>query len=637
MRGPRARSYATTFSGTVLALLFAFIGMVGHNFETWFSSWEVKVGEEAPVTVRLPARYFRITLLRSEFHYLSTTSSTCPHLVPRGAKLKPGGECSGLVKAFESARRSRGPLYLLGIFVFYLVIGLLLAAFMRTIGRARLLRAQATVFTLLIVLIAGAKAILLLTALPAVVVPVVTVPLLTAYFFRRRVAFVVVLVSSIVTASLINFDIEFFAVYLVSGLTVVGSSRRSRSRAWRQLKGGAFAAWVAVLFTVATTLVFSGTLNIYDDLTEHLDPRYSIWISALFGGLGSGVLAWLLTPLVGRLVGEVSRSRLLDYQDLDQRLLTRLRERAPGTWEHSRAMANLAEAAANAIGANAHLARVGAYYHDLGKSSGADYFIENQAGGPNPHDELTPEESAGRIFRHVLEGTRLLRKEGLPEDVVEFCYSHHGTGLLEYFWYKNMSAGNPDDLSEEDFSYPGHKPSTREAGILMVVDAIEAAARTVDSPDKAAFQNLVQKIIFSKLSQGQLDVTGLTVSDLRTVADTLVDTLVNMYHARIKYPWQTGDTGATPRPDDTGATPRTDATPTTDVSSNNQQDGGEPTGREPSGPLPTIDSETNRTDAVETTSPKAAADPTPTNATPNTPGARTTIPFQPGAKDTENE
>jgi len=204
-------------------------------------------------------------------------------------------------------------------------------------------------------------------------------------------------------------------------------------------------------------------------------------------------------------------------------------------------MANLAEAATNAIGGNALLARIGAYYHDIGKTSTPEYFIENQAGGPNPHDEFTPLESATRIFRHVIDGTRLLRQEGVPEDVVEFCYSHHGTSLLEFFWHKNMAAGNPDELEERDFTYPGHKPTTQETGILMLVDAIEAAARTVDKPEKAKFQNLVQRIIFMKLIQGQLDDTGLKLSDLRIIANTLVDTLVNMYHARIKYPWQTGE------------------------------------------------------------------------------------------------
>ncbi len=626
MRTPRARNNVTVFSGAVLAIVLAFCCFTAHTFETWFPSWEVKARKEAPVTVRLPARYFRITMLRNEFHYLSTTSSSCPHLVPRGTKLKPGSECAGLVKAFESARRKQQPVQLAGLFVFYLVIGLLLTTFMRHqhMGRARLLRAQITVFALLMLLVIGSKALLLLTALPAVVLPVVSIPLITAYYFRRRIAFIVAIVSALLTCSLLNFDIEFFLIYLVSSLTVVVPGKRL-NRPWLQLKGGAFAAWVAVLFTMVTTLVFSGTLLIYDDVSEHLDPRYSIWISALFGGLGSGIVAWLLTPGIGRLVGEVSRSRLLDLQDLNQRLLGLLRERAPGTWEHSRAMANLAEGATNAIGGNALLARIGAYYHDIGKSAGPEYFIENQGGGPNPHDELTPEGSASRIFRHVTEGTRLVRAEGMPEDVVEFCYSHHGSSVLEYFWHKNMADGNPDDLVEADFAYPGYKPTTRETGIVMVVDAIEAAARTVDSPEKAAFQSLVQRIIFSKLYQGQLDETGLSVSDLRIVANTIVDALVNMYHARIKYPWQTGDTSRITRTD---ATPTSTSTPTPNPNPTSTSKKEEPVsdqGLVQSAVTPPVD-QTPITSISKDEPEPAPAKPDPGAATTNISGSRTTLP-----------
>ncbi len=545
MRTLRKRYYSTKMSSIVLAFVFAFVGFFAHTFEIWFPSLEAKSGQVMPVTVRLPARYFRITLLRNEFHYLSTTSSSCPHLVARGTKLKRGGECSGLVKAYETANRTASPVHLLGIFLFYFLIAIMLGAFMRhrSMGRARLLRTQATILGLLGLSLITSKAILLFTALPSLVLPVVTIPLICANLFKRPLAFIIAIVAALLTCSLVNFDVEVFLVFLLSGIAAA-VSQKDRYRAWSRFKGGAVASWAAILSIFITTLVFSGTLNIYDDLSEHFDPRYSLWISALIGGLGSGIGAWLLTPAVGSLVGEVSRSKLLDLQDLNQRILKQLRERAPGTWEHSRAMANLGEAAANAIGGDALLARVGAYYHDFGKSVHPEYFIENQAGGPNPHDELEPIESASRIFRHVTDGTSLLRSEGIPEDIVEFCYSHHGTGLLEYFWYKVMAAGNPDELGERDFSYPGHKPTTRETGIIMVVDAIEAAARTIDVPEKSAFQNLVQQIVFSKLSQGQLDETGLTLANLRVVVNTLVDTLVNMYHARIKYPWQqTGDTG----------------------------------------------------------------------------------------------
>lgn len=544
MRTLRARNYGTVFSGTVLAFVFAVFGFFAHTLESWIPAWQIKVGKETPVTVRLPARYFRITMLRNEVHYLATSSSSCPNLVARGTKLKPGKECSHLALAYDEAQRTQSPGRLAGIFAFYLIVGILLFSFMRypTMGRARLLRSQVTVFGLLAALMAATKAILLATALPSGIVPVVAVPLIAGYFFRRQFTFIIVLAASLVAASLANFDIDEFLVWVVSGVTGVVVLGRDRRHAWIHLRAGAAAALVAVGFTVVTTLVFAGTLDIHDDVAEHFDPRYSIWLATLAGCVGSGLIAWIATPIIGRAVGTVSRGALLDLQDLDQRLLTRLRERAPGTWEHARAVANLAEAATHAIGGNALLVRVGAYYHDTGKCATPELFVENQGGGKNPHDALEPEESAHRIFRHVADGTRMLREEGVPEDVVEFCYSHHGTSVLEYFWHKAMSQGNPKELTEADFIYPGHKPSTREAGILMVVDAIEAGARTVDAPTKEAFQNLVQKIVFSKLSQGQLDETGLSLSDLRLVVNTLVDALVNIHHARVKYPWQTGDT-----------------------------------------------------------------------------------------------
>jgi putative nucleotidyltransferase with HDIG domain len=527
-----------------LALIFAALAFTIVRIETWIPSWRVVPGEAAPVTVRLPSTYFRITLLRNEVHYLSTISSTCPNLLGRGETIKKGSECAGLVQAFEAKKRSVSTLQSLGLFSFYFSLGLIMAAFMRhrTIKRARLLRGQAGAFFLIILGMITAKAVFLFTEMPSISAPVLFVSLLAGFFYRRRTAVVVVLAEALTVSSLVNFDIELFLLLAGAGLlgAVLAHKRVQRNRTL--LKAGVFSGWFGLLFLVITTLVFSGGFGIYDDPAEHLDPRYSLWIGIIINGVMSSVIAVVLAPIIGRVVGEVSRNRLTDLQDLDQRLLKRIQEKAPGTWEHSRAMANLAEAAVNSIGGNTALVRVGAYYHDVGKSNAAEYFIENQAGKGNPHDDLEPEESASMIFKHVIDGAKMLRQEGIPEDVVEFCYSHHGTSVLEYFWHKTMASGNPNDFTEKDFTYPGYKPTTRETGILMLVDAIEAGARTVDVPDKDKFSDLVRTIVFSKLSQGQLDDSGLSLGDLRIVVNTLVDTLVNMYHARIKYPWQTGDT-----------------------------------------------------------------------------------------------
>jgi len=261
--------------------------------------------------------------------------------------------------------------------------------------------------------------------------------------------------------------------------------------------------------------------------------------STLLSGVGAGIGAVILRPLVAHLLGVLSRSQLLNLTDLDQPLLRKMAAEAPGSWEHSRAMANLAEAAAASIHADALLTRTGAYYHDLGKSCQSKYYVENLAPGErSPHEDLEPDVSADAIMAHVIEGTRILREGGIPEPVIEFAYTHHGTSLIEYFWHKCLKQGNPKGLSEATFRYPGMPPRTKETAILMLIDSIEAGARTVDPPSHEAFEELVQRVIFTKLRQGQLDDSGLTLEDLRTLATRITDTLVSVYHSRIRYPWQ---------------------------------------------------------------------------------------------------
>jgi len=247
------------------------------------------------------------------------------------------------------------------------------------------------------------------------------------------------------------------------------------------------------------------------------------------------LLQWVATATLG----VVTRGRLQELTDVDHPLLRKMAREAPGSWQHARAMANLAEGAAAAIGADSLLTRVGAYYHDLGKTIQPKYFVENLTPGePTPHGDLDPDVSADAIMAHVVEGARILREGGIPEPVVEFAYTHHGTSVIEYFWHKCLEAGNPKGLSETAFRYPGMRPRTKETAILMLIDAIEAAARTVDEPSREKFETIVQRVMNIKLRQGQLDESGLTVEDLRVLQSTLTDTLCNAYHNRIKYPWQ---------------------------------------------------------------------------------------------------
>jgi cyclic-di-AMP phosphodiesterase PgpH len=211
-------------------------------------------------------------------------------------------------------------------------------------------------------------------------------------------------------------------------------------------------------------------------------------------------------------------------------------------------MANMAEVAATSIGADALLTRVGAYYHDLGKSIQPEYYIENMPPGePSPHESLAPDESAQKIFAHCSEGVRIGEQARLPTPVLDFMHMHHGNGLLEYFYVKNEEQGNPKGLAERDFRYPGIPPQTKETAILAICDAVEAASRTLKDPDERAITNLVQRIVFGKLRLGQLDESGLTSSDLKALSNSLIDTLRSSLHVRIEYPWQREERAAAER------------------------------------------------------------------------------------------
>jgi len=293
-------------------------------------------------------------------------------------------------------------------------------------------------------------------------------------------------------------------------------------------------AWAGVLAScvIAASLISEASVS-RNEILAH-----AFWGFA--GGLLDGLLYLLTRGLGERLLGHVSRERLVALLDLSQPLLQRMVHRAPGSFEHSRAMANLAEQAASSIGADALLTRVGAYYHDLGKSVEPKFFVENlDAGETSKHEGLTPTESAAKILRHVTDGVKILRQGGIPEPVVEFAYTHHGSQRVEYFLKKEKERVDDEEAVDvRKFQYPGMKPGTRETAILMLVDSIEAASRTIDSPDRERLEDMVRRIVFSKLAAEQLDESGLTLQELRTVCSRAVETLVHMNHHRIKYPWQ---------------------------------------------------------------------------------------------------
>ena len=244
--------------------------------------------------------------------------------------------------------------------------------------------------------------------------------------------------------------------------------------------------------------------------------------------LASFVVA-AVVPLAEVGFGYTTDVKLLELANLNHPLLKTLIIDSPGTYHHSMVVGNLVEAAAEAIGARSLLGRVGCYYHDLGKIKNPHYFAENQLRGDNPHDRLSPSMSALIIKAHVKDGAELARENGIAEPIIDFIEQHHGTTLISFFYNKAVeqaeARGDGERIQEIDYRYPGPKPQTRETGIAMLADGIEAAARTIDDPTPARLQGLVQKIINMKFTDGQLDECDLTLRDLHEIAKAFLRVL----------------------------------------------------------------------------------------------------------------
>jgi putative nucleotidyltransferase with HDIG domain len=356
------------------------------------------------------------------------------------------------------------------------------------------------------------------------IVPLCILPLILKAFFDARLG----LFTHVITVLLLGFIVpnsyEYMFLQIIAGIITI----LTVSELYKRVNLFISVAQITGVYIVA---YFSFYIIHEGNVLELKWETFGLFILCGLAMLFAQPLIYIYEKIFG-LVSDVS---LLELSDTNSKLLKLLADKAPGTFHHSLNVANLAEAAANEIGANAMLTRVGALYHDIGKMKEPTYFIENQSNGINPHNELGPKESARIIIDHVLNGIEIAKKHNIPDRVIDFIRTHHGTSLVYYFYSleKNNKEG---EVNVKDFQYKGPKPFSKETSILMMCDSVEAASKSIKNPDYTKISNFVEQIIDKQKNEGQFLNADITFKEIEVIKKVLKQKLINMYHLRIEYP-----------------------------------------------------------------------------------------------------
>jgi putative nucleotidyltransferase with HDIG domain len=357
------------------------------------------------------------------------------------------------------------------------------------------------------------------------IIPFAIIPILVRTFYDSRLSLFVYLIAIMLAGFIIPNSFEFVFISYIAGVIVIFSLTNIYKRA------KLFST--ALLVFLAYSVVYFGTGIMQEGTLENMNWKNYLW----FGG--NGILLMLSYPLIfvfEKTFRFVSDATLFELSDTNQPLLRELAEKAPGSFQHSLQVANLAEEASREIGANNLLARTGALYHDIGKTVHPEYFIENQSEGFSPHDNMDPLESSKIITGHVKEGIEMARKYKLPSPIVDFIQSHHGTSVAYYFYKKFLDKNPYATNMTQNFAYSGPKPFSKETAIVMMADAVEAASRTIPNYTEENISELVERIIYIQEQDGQFSETPLTFKDISDIKRVFVSRLSNIYHARIVYP-----------------------------------------------------------------------------------------------------
>jgi putative nucleotidyltransferase with HDIG domain len=345
--------------------------------------------------------------------------------------------------------------------------------------------------------------------------------------FDSRIGFYTTIIFSLVTAALRGNDYSFAAMNIFAGALSVYTVRDIKNR--------------SQIFTSFFYIFLGYIIAIFAFGLEQFASAQNLLIEislAASNALISPILTYGLLIFFERIFNITTDLTLLELSNFDNPLLKELARRAPGTFNHSMTVGTMAETAAEKIGANPLLARVGSYFHDIGKTITPQNFVENQLNNQNIHENLTPEESVNLIVRHVYEGIELGKENKLPEEIIDFIPMHHGTNVISFFYDKAIKLYGPVNVKPDSFRYPGPKPNTKETAIAMLADSCESAVRSIDEPNLTKVDNVIGNIIRDRIGSGQLSESPITFSDISKIKEAFISILIGQHHKRIKYPKQ---------------------------------------------------------------------------------------------------
>ncbi|HWS01178.1 MAG TPA: HDIG domain-containing protein [Prolixibacteraceae bacterium] len=464
--------------------------------------------------------------------------STNHGLVQEGERIISQGDIisSNTFSILESLRitfeKNRGEntkyiLIVLGRVVLVTMLLLTLYLFLLNIRR-KLMRSKRDITFILVtlgVMVASCSVVIRSGAFDIYVVPFTALALIIRTFLDTRVAIFVNMIAALLVGFMVPNGYEFVLLQITAGSMAVISLNKMQKR--EQL-----------IITALIVFISYSVIYIGFSLVQEANLSSIEWLKIKWFGVNAilTLITYLLIYILEKSFGFVSDVTLIELTFSNQKLLKKLAMEAPGTMHHSLQVANLSEMAISRIGGNSLLVRAGALYHDIGKIYNPIYFIENQSAGINPHDNLSNRESAAIIIDHVERGVELAKKNKIPEQIIDFIRTHHGTTKTGYFYQKEMNSNSHEEINDQLFTYKGPLPATRETAVVMLADSIEAASRSLPVKNSETIRNLVDHIFRQKVELGQLEYAPLTFKDIRVLKELFHEKLINIYHVRVNYP-----------------------------------------------------------------------------------------------------